>query len=119
MGDYHSLEVWEKAHELTLLVYQLTGSFPKSELFGLTSQMRRSAASVPANLAEGCGRNSDRELARFGRIALGSANELGYHLLLARDLGLLSDRDYALASGEAARVKRMLASLTKRLTDSR
>ena len=119
MGDYHSLEVWEKAHQLTLVVYQITGCFPKSELFGLTSQLRRSAASVPANLAEGCGRNSDRELARFGRIALGSASELGYHLLLARDLGLIDDRDYALASSEVSRVKRMLASLTKRLTDSR
>ena len=117
-ATYHSLEVWEKAHQLTLLVYQLTGRFPKSEQFGLTSQLRRSAASVPANLAERCGRNSDRELARFGRIALGSANELDYHLLLARGLGLITNLDYIAALAEVARVKRMLAALTKRFTDS-
>ena len=118
MGDYRSLNVWRRAHQLTLLVYQLTGCFPKAELFGLTSQIRRAASSIPANLAEGCGRNSDRELARFGRIALGSANELDYHLLLARDLGFLASADYIRATDELTEVTRMLASLVKRVADS-
>ena len=118
MGDYRSLKVWKRAHRLTLLVYQLTGSFPKSEQFGLTSQIRRSASSIPANLAEGCGRNSDRELARFSRIALGSANELDYHLLLARDLGYLDSPDHERLMREIAELKRMLAAFVRRLTDS-
>ncbi len=86
MGDFRNLEVWRKAHGLTLAVYQATTSFPKEELYGLTSQIRRAAASIPANLCEGCGRNGNAEFARYCSIALGSANELEYHLLLAHDL---------------------------------
>jgi four helix bundle protein len=87
--DFHDLKVWQKAHELTLAVYRTTAGFPRQELYGLTSQLRRSCASIPANLAEGCGRNGDAELARFRSIAMGSASELEYHLLLARDLKLV------------------------------
>lgn len=86
MKDFRELKVWARAHELTLLVYQATGSFPREEMYGLTSQLRRAAASVPANLAEGCGRNGDAEFARFCFIAMGSASELDYHMILARDL---------------------------------
>ena len=118
MGDYRSLKVWQRAHLLTLQVYEVTGSFPKSEQFGLTSQIRRAASSIPANLAEGCGRNSDPELGRFGRIALGSASELDYHLLLARDLGLMDPEDHSRIARELAELKRMIARLVKRLTDS-
>jgi four helix bundle protein len=118
MGDYRSLKVWQRAHRLTLLVYELTGRFPKSEQFGLTSQIRRASSSIPANLAEGCGRNSDRELARFARIALGSANELDYHLLLARDLGYLTPADHKRAIDELAELKRMIAKFIARVTDS-
>jgi four helix bundle protein len=110
LGDYRSLKVWERAHHLTLLVYKVTASFPSDERYGLTSQLRRSAASIPANIAEGCGRNSDAELARFCRIALGSANELGYHLLLARDLGYLQPDTYSPATTEVEQVRRMLAA---------
>jgi four helix bundle protein len=120
MGDYRSLRVWQVAHELTLSIYEATASFPSSELYGMTSQIRRAAASVPANLAEGCGRDSDGELGRFSRIALGSANELDYHLLLARDLGLMESSMYSSLHGETSRVKKMLARLIDSLTtDSR
>ena len=80
------LKVWVKAHEVTLAIYQCTRNFPREEIYGLTSQMRRAAASIAANIAEGCGRRSDAELHRFLQIARGSARELEYHLLLARDL---------------------------------
>ncbi len=83
MEDFKNLKVWKKAHELTLMLYRLTRAFPKDEIYGLTSQIRRSAASVEANIAEGCGRRSDPELRRFLQIARGSASELECHLLLA------------------------------------
>ena len=89
MRDFRDLEVWRKAHEVTLAVYQMTRIFPREEVYGLTAQMRRSAASVCANIAEGCGRRGGRELARFLQIAAGSASELEYHLLLAADLKLV------------------------------
>jgi four helix bundle protein len=116
MGNYRSLKVWEKAHQLTLLVYQVTAGFPIEEAYGLKSQMRRSAASIPTNIAEGCGRNSDRELARFCRISLGSANELEYQSLLAHDLGFLREEQYRATTRELQEVKRMLASFTSKLT---
>jgi four helix bundle protein len=115
MGDYRNLKVWERAHRLTLEVYGATRTFPKDEMFGLTGQTRRAAASVPANIAEGCGRNSDAELARFLTIAMGSANELDYHLLLAHDLGHLQSPHYEHLSTEAQGVSRMLATFVDRL----
>jgi four helix bundle protein len=87
--DFKDLKVWAKAHELALGVYRTTREFPREELFGLTSQIRRAACSVGANIAEGCGRRSDAELTRFLHIARGSAVELENHLLLARDLDYL------------------------------
>ena len=75
MKDFRDLQVWAKSHALTLAVYQATGSFPKEELFGLTSQMRRCSASIPANIAEGCGRRGNGEFHRFLQISTGSANE--------------------------------------------
>jgi four helix bundle protein len=88
MRNYRDLLVWEKAHKLTLAVYKATLLFPK-ERYGLTSQIRRASASIAANLAEGCGRRSDGEMARYVQIAMGSGAELSYHFLLARDLGLM------------------------------
>jgi four helix bundle protein len=116
VGDYRTLKVWSKAHQLTLMVYRLTGRFPQSEQYGLTSQIRRSAASIAANLAEGCGRDSDPELVRFARIALGSATELDYHVLLARDLGYLMDDEYGVVAGAITEARRMLAALIRRMT---
>ena len=97
MKDFKELRVWTAAHELTLSIYALTRSFPKGEIYGLTSQVRRSSASIGANIAEGYGRRSDRELARFLQIARGSASETEYHLLLAKDLGFMTADDYSVA----------------------
>jgi four helix bundle protein len=100
---------------MTLDVYRSTKAFPKEELYGLTSQMRRAASSIGANIAEGCCKNGDRDFARFLQIAVGSAGELEYDALLAHDLGLLNATDYQRLSQEAVEVKRMLSSLLKRL----
>jgi four helix bundle protein len=116
---FRDLKVWEKAHQLTLDVYKATASFPKEEMYGLTSQIRRAAASIPANIAEGCGRSSDAELGRFLQIAMGSASELEYHLLLARDLLLLAETDYGQLSLKVTEVKRMLASFIQKLSADR
>jgi four helix bundle protein len=111
MQDFRSLKVWGKSHELTLAVYRATARFPKDELYGLTSQIRRACASIPANIAEGCGRSGKAELGRFLQVSMGSASELEYHLLLARDLGLLKEADYTQLEGRAVELKRMLSSL--------
>ena len=115
MRDYRDLQVWGKAHQLTLAVYKSTRGFPIEERFGLTSQTRRSSASIAANLAEGCGRRSDGEMARFVQIAMGSGAELSYHLLLARDLGLLKDSEYMKLNSNVNEVMRMLSGLSQRL----
>ncbi|MBM4123104.1 MAG: four helix bundle protein [Nitrospira sp.] len=115
MQDFRKLRVWEKSHHLALSVYRATVTFPKEELYGLTSQIRRAATSIPANIAEGCGRGGKADLARFLHIAMGSASELQYHVLLAHDLDLLSNADHKRLTGEAIEVKRMLASLIKKL----
>ncbi len=111
MRNYRELDVWKKSHKLTLELYQLSRSFPKDEMYGLTSQMRRAAVSVGANLAEGCGRRTSPELARFVRIAMGSASELDYHLLLCRDFQFVSAQDYERTSTELSRVRKMLTGL--------
>ena len=108
MRNYRDLQVWNKAHALTLSLYQLSRTFPKEETYGLTSQLRRAAVSVGANLAEGCGRRTSGELARFVRIAMGSASELDYHLVLCRDLGFLKREDFHRASRELTEVRKML-----------
>src|SRR6516225_8591957 len=89
MKNFRDLKVWDKAHHVALACYEITRSFPRDEIFGLVSQIRRSAASVPANIAEGCGRSGNAELHRFLHIAMGSASELEYHLLLSKDLKYL------------------------------
>ena len=119
MQDFRKLKVWEKSHNLTLGIYKSTESFPGPEIYGLTSQIRRSCSSIPANIAEGCGRKSDAEFARFLQIAMGSASELEYHLLLARDLKFLKDSDYKKLDKGTIEIKQMLATLIKKLkTDS-
>jgi four helix bundle protein len=108
-------DIWRKAHSLVLKIYGVTGPFPKGEIYGLVSQLRRAAASVPTNIAEGCGRGTDTELARFLEIAAGSASELEYLLLLAGDLKLIQGELCGSLTAEVIEVKRMLASLIKRL----
>ena len=115
MKDFKSLKAWGKAHELTLRVYSATKTFPKDELFGLTSQLRRACASIPANIAEGCGRSGDAELARFLSIAAGSASEVEYHLLLAHELDYLSHTEYEQLDADVNELKRMLTSFIQKL----
>ena len=117
MRNFRDLLVWEKAHKLTLWIYRDTREFPNEERFGLTSQLRRAAASIPANLAEGCGRRSDGEMARFVQIAMGSGAELSYHLLLCRDLGFLEAEEFNRLASETDEVMRMLSALSSRLKD--
>jgi four helix bundle protein len=109
--NYKELIVWKKAHEMTLDVYSATRQFPREELYGLTSQLRRSAASVGANIAEGSGRRSNNEICRFLQIARGSASEAEYHILLAHDLKLLRDEDFRRLARQADEVQRMLTAL--------
>lgn len=119
MKDFRELKVWEKGHKLTLTSYELTSGFPKQEMFGLTSQIRRCSASIPANIAEGCGRLGNSELHRFLQIACGSVSELEYHFLLAKDLGYLSQPDYDSAHKDLLDLKRMLVALTRKVGSER
>jgi four helix bundle protein len=115
MKDFRDLKVWEKAHGLALACYAATGDFPKDELFGLVSQIRRAASSVPANIAEGCDRRGNAELHRFQQMAMGSASELEYHILLARDLNFLKSSSYEDLQSQVTDIKRMLAALLRKV----
>ena len=117
MRDFRSLGVWEKSNKLTLAVYRATQSFPSEKRYGLTGQIRRAASSIPANIAEGCGRGSENELARFLQIAMGSASELEYHLLLARDLEMMHEKVYTNLHSEVVEVKRMLTTFIAKLRE--
>jgi four helix bundle protein len=115
MQDYRKLSVWGKSHQLVLMIYRVTGNAPEKKYPGLTSQLRRAAAAIPANIAEGCGHGSRREFSRFLAIALASSFELNYHLQLAADLGMLSRSDYARLDARTEQVRRMLSSLTSKV----
>ena len=115
MKDFKKLQVWKKSHDLTLRIYDVTSRFPREEIYGLTSQIRRACASIPTNIAEGCGRNSSADLARFLQIAMGSASETEYLILLAHDLKYLDPGQYAELTDATIRVKKMLTSLIKKL----
>ncbi|MDB5306529.1 MAG: four helix bundle protein [Gemmataceae bacterium] len=118
MQDFRNLKGWQKSHQLVLEVYQATRGYPKEELFSLTQQTRRSAMSIPTNIAEGCGRGSDVDLKRFLWIASGSAKELDYQLILARDLGFLDDATYVGLGKTLDEVKRMLTGLIGSIRES-
>lgn len=115
MKDYRELQIWHRSHQLTLDIYRATQRFPKEELFGLTSQLRRSGSSIPANIAEGCGREGDAELKRFLNIALGSACETDYHIQLATDLGYLDSNSGQQLAREILEVRRMLGAFIQKL----
>jgi four helix bundle protein len=117
--DFRQLKVWEKEHCLTLDVYKATGKFPRGELYGLTSQIRRASLSISSNIAEGCGRNSDADFARLLQVAMGFASETEYQLILSKDLDYLSAEYYKVLQGKVEEVKRMLASLLKTLRADR
>jgi four helix bundle protein len=115
MKDFRELQVWQKAHALALKVYRASRAFPNDERFGLTSQLRKAAAAIPTNLAEGCGRSSDADLARFADIAMGSASETEYELLLARDFGYIDRKTHEQLESDVTEVKRMLAAFIRYL----
>ncbi len=115
MRDFRQLRVWEDTHLLTLEVYKITKQFPKEELFALTNQLRRSSSSIGLNIAEGCGRGSNKDYANFLQIALGSAFEVDYQLLLVKDLAYLETDNYSLISKKVDAVKRQLASLLQKV----
>ena len=119
MKDFRKLDVWAKAHALTLAIYRVTAGFPTEERYGLTSQLRRACVSIPTNIAEGCGRNSDAELARFAEIAMGSSSEVEYLLLLSRDLNYLNSDTFERLADGVIEVKRMLAGLITKVNADR
>jgi four helix bundle protein len=119
MKNFRDLMVWQKAHVLTLASYRATAEFPKQEMYGLTSQIRRCAASIAANIAEGCGKHSNAEFQRFLHIAAGSASELEYHFLLAKDLGFLPAEEHNRLDQSTIEVKRMLSGLIKKVETDR
>jgi four helix bundle protein len=119
MKDFRDLQVWHKAHLLTLAAYRATSNFPKQELYGMTSQIRRCAASIAANIAEGCGKRGNGEFQRFLNVSTGSASELEYHFLLARDLGFIDGESYVPLNEAVVEVKRMLAALARKVDTER
>ena len=119
MKDFRKLKVWERAHQLVLAIYHTTASFPRDETYGLTAQIRRSASSIQSNIAEGCGREGDAELARFCLIARGSASELEYQILLAHDLKLIPSDKYEELTQEISEIKRMLTVFVQKLIAER
>ena len=119
MKDFRDLQVWHKAHLLTLAAYRATSKFPKQELYGMTSQIRRCAASIAANIAEGCGKRGNGEFQRFLNVSTGSASELEYHFLLARDLGFIDGESYVPLHEAVVEVKRMLAALARKVDTER
>jgi four helix bundle protein len=115
MKDFRELTVWQDSHKLTLAIYEVTKLFPKEELFILTNQMRRSSSSIPTNIAEGCGRGTNKEFAQFLQIAMGSAYEIDYQLILAKDLNYIQNEKYLTLSEETNKIQRKLASLLKKI----
>ncbi len=113
MRDFRGLQVREKSHDLTLRTYRFTSQFPREEMYGLTSQIRRACASIPTNIAEGCGRGSSADFARFLQIAMGSASETEYLMLLAHDLKYLNSDQYSELMDMVNHIKRMLINLQK------
>ncbi len=119
MKDFNRLKVWEASHQLTLEIYKATGEFPKEEQYGLTSQLRRACASIPTNIAEGCGRDGNAEFSRFLQIAMGSSSETEYLLLLANELGYINQDQHRRLQEEITSVKRMLTSLIQKVNADR
>ena len=118
MQDFRKLQVWEKSHELTLKVYQVTKKFPKEELFGLTSQIRRSTSSIPTNISEGCVKSSQKEFSRYLYIALGSASETEYLILLCFELNYLSEKEYQELMIEIQKIKKMIITFILKIKTS-
>ena len=119
MKDFRGLKVWEKAHALTLSIYKSTEKFPKQEMYALTSQIQRAAVSIPTNIAEGCGKDSDAELKRYFVISMVSASELEYLLLLAHDIGYLQTNIYQSMTNDLVEIRKMLNAFIQKLKANR
>ena len=119
MKNFRDLQVWHKAHALVLESYKVTNAFPRQEMFSMTSQIRRAAVSIAANISEGCGKQGNGEFQRFLGMAAGSASELEYHFLLSRDLGFIAEIEYERPNSHVIEVKRMLASLLRKVNTER
>lgn len=115
MKDFRNLIVWQKSHKLTMVVYKETRNFPKEELYGIVSQMRRAAVSIPTNIAEGCGKHTDKEFANFLQISMGSACETEYLVFLSGELGYISSDNVKELIINVAGIKKMLALLIKNI----
>ena len=118
MQNYKELKVRDKAHHFTVKVYEVSKSFPKDEIYSLTNQLRRAASSIPANIAEGCGKNAQLEFAHFLNISLGSANEAEYFLILSKDLNHLNPDDFTKLSEFANEIKAMLIVLINKVREA-
>ena len=119
MKDFRTLKVWEKSHALTLSIYKATEKFPKQEMYALTNQIQRAAVSIPTNIAEGCGKDSDAELKRYFLISMGSSSELEYLLLLARDLGYLPETLFQPMITDLVEIRKMLNAFIQKLKANR
>ncbi|WP_374165115.1 four helix bundle protein [Arcticibacter sp. MXS-1] len=117
MRDFKNLNVWQKSHLFTLEIYKITSTFPREEAYGLVSQIRRSAASIPTNIAEGCGRSSFAELKQFLTIASGSASELSYQLILSKDLGYISESRFKELDTELSLIRKMMHAFSAKLSE--
>lgn len=115
MQNYKDLKVWEKSHHFTLKIYEATKKFPKDELYALTSQLRRASSSIPANIAEGCGKMTKQDFAKYLNISLGSSNESEYFIILSKDLNYLSQEDFDILSSLINEIKGMLIALVNKV----
>lgn len=115
MRNFLTLEIWKRSHLLTLKIYKLTKSFPKSEIYGLTSQMRRSPSSIPTNIAEGCGRNTNPQFAHFLQIVSGSCSEIQYQLILSKDLSYISEEIFKELHSEIVEIRKIIYHYTSKL----
>ncbi len=115
MRDYHKYDIWHESHRFVLKTYRITEGFPKTEQYRLVDQMCRASSSIPTNIVEGCGRETDKEFRQFLVVSRGSANEMEYHLLLAKDLGYISEETYTELFDIANKIVRSLTNLIKKL----
>lgn len=115
MKDFRNLKVWDKAHKFVLDIYSITNMFPKAEIYGLTSQLRRAAVSIPTNIVEGSSRGSDKDFARFIQISIGSASETEYLLILCYDLKYLNENEFEKLYNEVINIRKMMINLIKKL----
>ena len=115
MRDFKKYDIWKLSHAFTLKIYDFTKSYPKDEIYGIISQIRRASSSIPTNISEGCGRDSDAEFNRFLTIALGSASEVEYLIILSKDLNYIDENSFTILNEEINKIKRKIYTLKQKL----